>query len=271
MKTDDRVLRTRICSLAFVLLAMSASLFEARATDPSWSAIGDTDSKHLSRRSTWTANRIERRSMFPVPRIIPTPLIWNVNWSFLWYLVDPDQIPSSLRFQPDEAMRKGAFEAATRAIEVYYLLHPGESALILSEIRRLAILESQPNLPENEKLEEQELKRLLYDYFQENPTLRESAAAIFLANAPARLQEKFRDLVRHIHQARQQDSKANANSNLNEVDIEEIDPLDVKEPVIRDWAHVQLVDPQPSTKKSTTTNPSSSAVEDPSTTDSPSR
>lgn len=262
----------KFCSLAFTLLVMSAT--------PSKSLpLGDVDSHTLLPNSqipsgiSINGRRLRRRAtVIPIPRILPFG--WGVDWNVLWYFVDPDKLtreglsPQNFKDIDNKriaTIRQTALQAATRAIEVYDLLHPEENVKALAEIRRLAILESQPDLSQEDQTEEERLKTNLWDVFQKNPTLKESTTAIFLANVPDRTKAKFQQISHDMNGARyastkhsttenqkspednqDQDHDGNDDENENENGDEdqEKDNKGEEEPA-KDWAHVQLWDSDP--------------------------
>ncbi|KAH9811143.1 hypothetical protein DFH28DRAFT_983859 [Melampsora americana] len=229
----------KICSLAFVLLVMSATPSKSLPSGGVDSHTPVPNSGNLFGIPI-DEKRLRRRSGIQIPRIYPIPLIWGVDWDLLWYFVDPDKLtqegldPKSFKNIDNKhvaTIRQTALQAATRAIEVYDLLHPSENLKALSEIRRLAILESEPNL-----------------MFRNNPTLKESTAAIFLADVPKRTKAQFQQISHDMNGAQvdqDQDGTDDDDNHDNDGDEDqEKDPKGDKEPA-KDWAHVQLWDSNP--------------------------
>ncbi|EGG03548.1 uncharacterized protein MELLADRAFT_90105 [Melampsora larici-populina 98AG31] len=261
----------KICSLAFTLLVINATPIQSLPSGSAEFHSPVVDSQQLAG-LTINGKRFRRRGGIPLPRIYPIPLVWGVDWNLLWYFVDPDKLtreglsPQNFKNIDNKrvaTLRETALQAATRAIEVYDLLHPEENVKALAEIRRLAILESEPDLSQEDQKEEDRLKTNLWEVFQKNPTLKESTTAIFLANVPEHTKAKFQQISHDMNGARyadkptrtenqksndedqDQDSDHDGNDDDNDGDEDqEKDKKGDQEPA-KDWAHVQLWDSEP--------------------------
>ncbi|KAG0146575.1 hypothetical protein CROQUDRAFT_107063 [Cronartium quercuum f. sp. fusiforme G11] len=232
-------------SISLVLLVISTNFCIARPAKETGMLVAHKG-KSFGQPSD-SRSQFERRARLPI--ILPIPLYWGIDWNFLWFFVDPDRVSSAmLGISPENyqtitnsqvaTMRQGALQAATQAVEVYYLVHPEAAVSALAEIRRLAILESESDLPEDAKEEERRLKASLWEFFQQNPSLKANTAAIFLANVPDRDKAGLETFEKPSESS---DEEHDSNSSSNSTDTSS-NQNDVQEPVVKDWAHVNFRD-----------------------------